>query len=63
MKHPTELVLINACPTEIKTMLDYRYSQGWVLDRIIETKDQMLLIYLFKESHIHKDQPRIVAHH
>lgn len=45
---PTELVVRNACPKEVKTMLDYRYSLGWQLQQIIDTK-QNLLIYLFKK--------------
>lgn len=46
---PTELVLRNACPKEVKRMLDYRYSLGWYLQQIIDT-NQNLLIYLFKQS-------------
>lgn len=51
MSDPTELVLKDGSKKEIAIMLNERWRQGWVLDRVIDhgTEDT-ILIYYFKKS-------------
>ena len=54
MSGVTELVLKSASKREIATMLNERWKQGWILDRIIDhgdtTEQANILIYYFVRS-------------
>lgn len=49
MSDPTELVLRDGCKTVIAIMLNERWRQGWVLDRIIDHGVENTVIYYFKK--------------
>jgi len=50
MNNPTEVVHNYTAASDIKEMLDKRYVEWWILDRIIEHGDEK--IYYFTSTYV-----------